>query len=251
MSQTSVSLRALLGEYSDGDKQIWATEFGAPTSGGSAAVSEARQATMLTDGLQRFSGYSWSGPLFLYSLQDKGTDPSDLEDWFGVIRADGSRKPAYARLAKMLEPQLQSSPSRTQEPVPGTAATTNADSAPTPNGAPSAPSAAATFTRPPDPVLVAPLVDGVDPGQGSVRGDSTVTISGVNLSWPAVTIYFADEPATSASSDANGALRGTGAVTGETVFIGVKDSGPASGNLVARFVDASEAPPDIPGPPAE
>lgn len=51
--------------------------------------------------------------------------------------------------------------------------------------------------------------------------------------------------------DPNGVFRGTGAVTGETVFIGVKDSGAASGNLVARFVDAAEAPTDIPGPPAE
>lgn len=51
--------------------------------------------------------------------------------------------------------------------------------------------------------------------------------------------------------DPNGVFRGTGAVTGETVFIGVKDSGAASGNLVARFVDAADAPTDIPGPPAE
>ncbi len=53
------------------------------------------------------------------------------------------------------------------------------------------------------------------------------------------------------ATDAGGVFRGTGAVTGETVFIGPKDSGPASGNLVARFVDAAEAPTDIPGPPAE
>jgi len=51
--------------------------------------------------------------------------------------------------------------------------------------------------------------------------------------------------------DPNGVFRGTGAVTGEIVFIGDNDSGPASGNLVARLVDPAEAPPDIPGPSAE
>ncbi len=49
--------------------------------------------------------------------------------------------------------------------------------------------------------------------------------------------------------DGTGVFMGTGAVTADTVFIGTSDSGGATGTLVARLVDAAEAPPGIPGPP--
>jgi hypothetical protein len=101
MNGTPTSLRGLMAAHGDGGKKIWATEFGAPTSG-EAAVDEQHQAKMLATGVRMFSRYSWGGPLFLYSLKDRGTNPGDREDWFGVIRADGSRKPSFGTVRTAL-----------------------------------------------------------------------------------------------------------------------------------------------------
>lgn len=101
MSGTGTSLRSLMAAHGDAGKKIWATEFGAPTSGRSS-VDERQQARMLSTGVRLFSGYSWGGPLFLYSLRDRGTNASDREDWFGVLRADGSRKPAFGVVQQAL-----------------------------------------------------------------------------------------------------------------------------------------------------
>ncbi|MDI1449837.1 Ig-like domain-containing protein [Polyangium sp. 6x1] len=49
--------------------------------------------------------------------------------------------------------------------------------------------------------------------------------------------------------DANGVLRGTGALAADTVLIGTTPSGKGEGNLVGRIVAADEAPADIPDPP--
>jgi hypothetical protein len=102
MSGTGTSLRSLMAANGDAGKKIWATEFGAPTSG-EASVDEQQQARMLSTGVRLFSGYSWGGPLFLYSLRDRGTNASDREDWFGVLRADGSRKPAFGVVQQALD----------------------------------------------------------------------------------------------------------------------------------------------------
>ncbi|MBL8739839.1 MAG: hypothetical protein JNK04_02060 [Myxococcales bacterium] len=96
----------------------------------------------------------------------------------------------------------------------------------------------------------------------------TFTVGGCVIEQKDGSVVFINEPAdvditqpdvfvqgiqltSSFGTDGSGVFRGTGAVTGETVFIGPTDSGAASGNLVARFVDAAEAPTDIPGPPAQ
>jgi hypothetical protein len=98
MATTPVSLRSIMTKYGDAGKQVWATEFGAPTNG-RGAVTEAHQAVMMEQALTLFRGSSWAGPIFLYSYQDNGTDVTDREDWFGLIRADGTRKPAYSAVA--------------------------------------------------------------------------------------------------------------------------------------------------------
>ena len=40
--------------------------------------------------------WSYVGPFFLYSLRDMGTNPTDREDNFGLLRNDYSPKPAMA-----------------------------------------------------------------------------------------------------------------------------------------------------------
>ncbi len=95
MNDTSLSLRSIMAANGDSDKKIWLTEFGAPTGGNDgSAVTEAKQAQMATDAYNDARSLPWVGPIFWYSLVDRGTS-TDREDWFGLIRADSSHKPAY------------------------------------------------------------------------------------------------------------------------------------------------------------
>lgn len=93
----------------DGAKKIWITEFGAPTGGpGPVAqlnnpqyqlnpyvVDEALQNAILEDAVEQYSQADWAGPFFYYSYIDSGTDPSSNENFYGLLRPDGSFKPAY------------------------------------------------------------------------------------------------------------------------------------------------------------
>ncbi len=97
MYGTSPSLRSLMIDHGDGDKKIWATEYGAPSNGpaGSSHVDESTQAAMLTKAYQLWAGYSWAGPLFFYEGRDEGTSTSTRENFFGLLRQDFTPKPAY------------------------------------------------------------------------------------------------------------------------------------------------------------
>jgi hypothetical protein len=94
LSETQPSARSLMTANGDGAKQIWGTEFGAPT-GGDGAISEAAQADMVREGYSRWRGWGWAGPLMWYSLRDAGTNPADREDNFGLVRRDFSAKPSF------------------------------------------------------------------------------------------------------------------------------------------------------------
>jgi polysaccharide biosynthesis protein PslG len=104
MSETTPSLRSIMVANGDGYKRIWATEFGAPTDGPDSNwyVSEASQSAMVTDALGLYESYSWAGPLFWYTLQDNGTSTSTQENFFGLLRFDGSEKPAYSTLQSII-----------------------------------------------------------------------------------------------------------------------------------------------------
>ena len=41
----------------------------------------------------------WLGPILWYSYQDAGTTPDTHENFFGLVRFDGSKKPAYSVFA--------------------------------------------------------------------------------------------------------------------------------------------------------
>jgi hypothetical protein len=98
MFGTTPSLRSLMEANGDGAKQIWATEYGAPTNGpvGSSFVSEAAQARLVGHAFPLFRSYSWAGPLLWYSGRDLGSRRTTRENFFGVLRRDFSRKPAYS-----------------------------------------------------------------------------------------------------------------------------------------------------------
>ncbi len=92
MNDTNPSLRSVMTAHGDANKQIWATEYGAPTN----EVSETDQASMITSAFQQFRAQPWAGPLFVYSYEDLGTDPSNRENWFGLMGYDASLKPSWS-----------------------------------------------------------------------------------------------------------------------------------------------------------
>lgn len=77
----------------DGGKLIWASEYGEPTS----VAGEANQAAYTQDMLTTWRTIGYTGPAFVYTLQDTpaaGTDSATPEDSLGLIRKDGTWKPA-------------------------------------------------------------------------------------------------------------------------------------------------------------
>jgi polysaccharide biosynthesis protein PslG len=86
------------------NKPFWITEVGWSTCPGSPTdcVTEAQQATYVGQVLDeiRRSYSSWVKAVFFYNYRDSpdSTDPSDKEQWFGLIRRSGSAKPAWAVL---------------------------------------------------------------------------------------------------------------------------------------------------------
>jgi polysaccharide biosynthesis protein PslG len=76
------------------------TEYGAPTNGppGARFVSETDQAIMLTKSYTMSASYPWAGPFFWYSLHDGENSKTTVENFFGIIRYNGSHKPAYSAL---------------------------------------------------------------------------------------------------------------------------------------------------------
>jgi polysaccharide biosynthesis protein PslG len=104
MAATSPSARSIMKVNGDGKKKIWATEWGAPTGTSSKSMSEAAQAALIRAGLRRLKAWSWAGPSFVYSFRDLGTNLSDREQNFGLLRYDWSPKPAYAAFWSVASP---------------------------------------------------------------------------------------------------------------------------------------------------
>jgi hypothetical protein len=93
-------VRAIMVANGDANKQIWVTEYGAPTNG-PRSVSEQQQAAMLQDAFQLWSTYPWGGIISWFDYQDKGNDTTTHKDFFGLITTTGAHKPAYAAYASL------------------------------------------------------------------------------------------------------------------------------------------------------
>ena len=92
------AVREVMVDNGDTDTSIWITEYGAPTGSSQVAVTEQEQAESLIEALGQARAWPWVDAFFVYNLRDQG-DPADPEQNFGLIRADGSEKPAYRALA--------------------------------------------------------------------------------------------------------------------------------------------------------
>ncbi|MEH3139289.1 MAG: cellulase family glycosylhydrolase [Mycobacterium kyogaense] len=90
------AFQAVMASHGDGDKQVWITEFGAPTGTSVNAVSEQQQTAIMLGARDQVALWDWAGPLIYYELVDGGTNPADGEQNFGVLRADLTLK-AVAR----------------------------------------------------------------------------------------------------------------------------------------------------------
>jgi hypothetical protein len=91
------SIRPTMEAAGDTGKPIWITEFGVPTNGPSGSHgSEADQVRQMQEAYRLAATHSWLEVLLWYSYKDlNSTDASDIENHFGVVRSDWSRKPAY------------------------------------------------------------------------------------------------------------------------------------------------------------
>ena len=95
-----LNVRGLMVANGDGNKTVWATEYGAHTDpAGEGYVTEAQQAAHLASGIDAWRTYSWAGPMIVYQLRDRGTDYADRENFFGLQRYDGTNKPGYGAVA--------------------------------------------------------------------------------------------------------------------------------------------------------
>jgi hypothetical protein len=94
MSETSPSARSVMTANGDAKTRIWSTEFGAPTGTSSRSLSEPAQAQLISLAYTKLQAWRWAGPGFLHSYRDLGLGTS-VEDGFGLVRADWSKKPSY------------------------------------------------------------------------------------------------------------------------------------------------------------
>ncbi len=93
--QASPNIRTVMLANGDGAKRIWGTEFGAPTEGGKRSLNGEEQAKLVTRTFARWTHFRWAGPMFWYTLKDRGDNPADQSDWFGLTTPEGTPKPAF------------------------------------------------------------------------------------------------------------------------------------------------------------
>ena len=101
-SSWGAGLSQSVGSILGGRGRTWITEYGAPT-GGSTGVDEAQQADIVASGIRAARSDAAVGAIFIYSWKDLGTGP-DAEQHFGLLRADGSRKPSFSAFADAAAP---------------------------------------------------------------------------------------------------------------------------------------------------
>jgi hypothetical protein len=100
-------MHELMVANGDGDKLIWSTEYGVPTT----PQDEQTQAAFISDYLNAWSQIDYAGPSFIYTTRDRDTEGTGPEDTLGVLREDFTWKPA----AYVIQQWTATHP---QEPVP-------------------------------------------------------------------------------------------------------------------------------------
>ena len=92
------TLRQKMAEHGAGDKPLYITEYGESTANcGEECVSEAVQAAHIEKMINAaITRTEWKvEALFIYQLHDWASGSTVREQQFGLLRADGTKKPAY------------------------------------------------------------------------------------------------------------------------------------------------------------
>jgi polysaccharide biosynthesis protein PslG len=90
-------LHEVMAAHGDARGELWATEAGVSTcSSGARCVDERTQADYVAGYLTLARRLPYLRAMVIYSLRDNGTDPTDPEDRFGLVRFDLRPKPALA-----------------------------------------------------------------------------------------------------------------------------------------------------------
>ena len=111
-----IAIWKAMDQNGDGEKKIWLTEYGAPTGGpgkafeigedgfsyGEDFMSEEAQSQM-AESVFAFKSANPErvGNVFWYSLCDSSADKSTSENFFGILRYDGTKKPVYQTLKEL------------------------------------------------------------------------------------------------------------------------------------------------------
>lgn len=97
-TQQMVDMFDVMAANGDGDKPIWITEYGAPTS----VVGERMQSTLIVDSVRQWPEVEAGGPFFIYGLRDIDSEIGDPHAGFGLVTADFTPKPAFRDLKAVL-----------------------------------------------------------------------------------------------------------------------------------------------------
>jgi hypothetical protein len=108
------AMRETLVRHGDAAKQIWLTEFGFSSCGDGDrwCVNEQQQAKYIQESFRIVRGWPFVRAAVVYNLRNKGTNPDDREDQFGLVRRDFSPKPAYVAFKAALSRSQPKKPGR-------------------------------------------------------------------------------------------------------------------------------------------
>lgn len=114
----------------DGSKQIWATEYGEPTS----VVDNTTQAAFISNFLNSWSSFNYTGPMFIYTTRDRNTASTSDQDTLGVFQTNWTPKPAANVIAQWTATHPQTAPAdplRALAPITSAVTNTATDAAAT------------------------------------------------------------------------------------------------------------------------
>ena len=105
---TMEGYRNVMLKYGDGEKTIWATEFGWAVSGSPVVNYEyaadntlEKQAQYLVDAYQMSKSWGWAGVMFLWNLNFAVVAPGTEKAQFAIVDSSWGPYPAFHALAAM------------------------------------------------------------------------------------------------------------------------------------------------------
>lgn len=99
MSQMAAMYDTMV-QNGDGRKQIWITEYGAPSS----RIGAPAQANLIVNSLRQWQEVDYAGPFIVHTIRDDDTAALADERSFGVLGSDFTPKPAFTQLQALLAP---------------------------------------------------------------------------------------------------------------------------------------------------